>query len=76
VTYLAYFVGDLAQGASFDVAISYVVAQALKVIPNTDPVLCEFPQYRVNFLELELTPTPRPSRSVRAPCSGRRADRD
>jgi hypothetical protein len=51
VTYLAYFVGDLAQGGSFDVPISYAVAQALKVVQN-NPQLCEFPQYHVNFLEL------------------------
>jgi hypothetical protein len=51
VTYLAYFVGDLAQGASFDVPISYAVAKALKVI-QTNPQLCVFPQFRVNFLEL------------------------
>jgi hypothetical protein len=50
VTYLAYFVGDLALGDSFDVPISYAVAKALKVV-QTNPVLCEFPQYRVNFLE-------------------------
>ena len=58
VTYLAYFVGDLAQGASFDVPISYVVAKALKVVPNTNPRLCAFPQYRVNFLELAVVPEP------------------
>jgi len=58
VTYLAYFVGDLAQGASFDVPISYIVAKALKVVPNTNPQLCEFPQYRVNFLELAVVPEP------------------
>jgi hypothetical protein len=51
VSYLAYYVGDLAQGASFDVPISYAVAQALKVI-QSNPQLCEFPQYHVNFLEL------------------------
>jgi hypothetical protein len=51
VTYLAYYVGDLAQGASFDIPISYAVAKALKVV-QTSPLLCEFPQYRVNFLEL------------------------
>lgn len=50
VTYLAYFVGDLAQGASFDVPISYAVAKALKVV-QTNPQLCEFPQYHVNFLQ-------------------------
>jgi hypothetical protein len=53
VTYLAYYVGDLAQGAHFDVPISYAVAQALKVV-QTDPQLCVFPQYRVNFLELSV----------------------
>jgi hypothetical protein len=51
VTYLAYFVGDLAQGGSFDVPISYAVAKALKVV-QTNPQLCVFPQFRVNFLEL------------------------
>jgi hypothetical protein len=51
VSYLAYFVGDLVQGDSFDVPISYVVAKALKRI-RKDPNLCVFPQYRVNFLEL------------------------
>jgi hypothetical protein len=50
VTYLAYFVGDLAQGASFDVPISYAVAKALIVV-QTNPQLCMFPQFRVNFLE-------------------------
>lgn len=50
-TYLAFFVGDLAQGASFDIPISYAVAQALRVV-STNPTVCEFPQYRVNFLEL------------------------
>jgi hypothetical protein len=58
VTYLAYFVGDLARGASFDVPISYVVAKALRVVPNTNPQLCEFPQFRVNFLELTEVPEP------------------
>lgn len=58
VTYLAYFVGDLAQGASFDVPISYLVAKALRVVPNTNPQLCEFPQYRVNFLEHAVVPEP------------------
>jgi hypothetical protein len=53
VTYLAYFIGDLAQGAHFDVPISYAVAKALKVV-QTDPQLCVFPQYRVNFLELSV----------------------
>ena len=53
VAYLAYFVGDLAQGDSFDVPISYVVAQTLKHVSN-DPNLCVFPQYRVNFLELSV----------------------
>lgn len=57
VSYLAYFIGDLAQGASFDVPISYIVAQALKVV-STDPVVCEFPQFRVNFLELAVVPEP------------------
>lgn len=52
-TYLAFFVGDLAQGASVDVPISYAVAQALKVV-STNPTLCVFPQYRVNFLELSV----------------------
>jgi hypothetical protein len=51
VSYLAYFVGDLAQNASFDVPISYLVAKALKVV-QANPQLCVFPQYRVNFLEL------------------------
>ncbi len=51
VSYLAYYVGDLAQGAHFDVPISYAVAQALKV-DEKNPQLCWFPQYRVNFLEL------------------------
>ncbi|HEU4428465.1 MAG TPA: PEP-CTERM sorting domain-containing protein [Myxococcota bacterium] len=58
VTYLAYFVGDLAQGASFDVPISYVVAKALRMVPNTTPQLHEFPQYRVNFVELAVVPEP------------------
>ena len=53
VAYLAYFVGDLAQGASAAVPINYAVAEALKVV-STNPQLCEFPQYRVNFLELAL----------------------
>jgi hypothetical protein len=53
VTYLAYFVGDLAQGAHFDVPISYAVAKALKVV-QASPQLCEFPQYHVNFLELSV----------------------
>jgi hypothetical protein len=57
VTYLAYYVGDLAQGASFDIPISYAVAKALKVV-QTNPLLCEFPQYRVNFLELAQVPEP------------------
>ncbi|MBM4384592.1 MAG: PEP-CTERM sorting domain-containing protein [Deltaproteobacteria bacterium] len=57
VTYLAYYVGDLAQGASFDVPISYAVAMALKVV-QTNPLLCVFPQYRVNFLELAQVPEP------------------
>ena len=57
VTYLAYYVGDLAQGASFGVPISYAVAKALKVV-QTNPQLCEFPQYRVNFLELAQVPEP------------------
>lgn len=51
VSYLAYYVGDLAQGAHFDVPISYAVAKALKV-DDSNPQLCWFPQYRVNFLEL------------------------
>lgn len=50
-TYLAFFVGDLAKGASFDMPISYLVAQALKVV-STNPTVCEFPKYRVNFLEM------------------------
>ena len=57
VSYLAYFVGDLAQGASFGVPISYAVAKALKVI-SSNPQLCVFPQYRVNFLELAAEPEP------------------
>jgi hypothetical protein len=52
VTYLAYFVGDLAQGASFDVPISYAVAKALKVVQTNPQQLCVFPQFRVNFLTL------------------------
>jgi hypothetical protein len=50
-TYLAFHVGDLALGASFDVPIAYAVAQRLKVV-SQNPTLCVFPQYRVNFLEL------------------------
>ncbi len=57
VSYLAYFVGDLAQGDSLDVAISYAVAKALKVVQQ-NPQLCVFPQYRVNFLELAVVPEP------------------
>ena len=57
VTYLAYHVGDLEQGDSFDVPISYVVAKALKVV-NKKKRLCVFPQYRVNFLELAVVPEP------------------
>ncbi len=53
VTYLAYFVGDLVKGDSFDVPISYAVAKALKRI-RKDPNFCVFPQYRVNFLELSV----------------------
>jgi hypothetical protein len=52
VTYLAYFVGDLVQGGSYDVPISYAVAKALKLVKGSKPKLCLFPQYRVNFLEL------------------------
>lgn len=52
-SYLAFFVGDLAQGASFGIPISYAVAQALKVV-SSNPTICEFPQYRVNFLELSV----------------------
>jgi hypothetical protein len=50
-TYLAFHVGDLALGASFDLPIAYAVAQRLKVV-SQNPTLCVFPQYRVNFLEL------------------------
>ncbi len=57
VSYLAYHIGNLAQNASFNVPISYAVAQALKVI-STSPQLCVFPQYRVNFLELAVVPEP------------------
>lgn len=57
VTYLAYFVGDLVKGDSFDVPISYAVAKALKRI-RKDPNFCVFPQYRVNFLELAVVPEP------------------
>lgn len=52
-TYLAYYVGDLEKGASFAVPIRYAVAQALKVV-QSNPQLCEFPQYHVNFLELSV----------------------
>jgi hypothetical protein len=58
VSYLAYRIGDLAQNASFDVPISYVVAQALMIVPGSSPLLRMFPQYRVNFLELVLVPEP------------------
>lgn len=57
VSYLAYFVGDLAQGAGFGVPIDYVVAKALKVV-STNPTVHMFPQYRVNFLELTVVPEP------------------
>jgi hypothetical protein len=57
VTYLAYYVGDLAQGDSFGIPISYAVAKALKVV-QTNPLLCVFPQYRVNFLQLAQVPEP------------------
>jgi hypothetical protein len=59
VTYLAYFVGDLLRGDGFDVPISYAVAKALKRI-SKDPSFCVFPQYRVNFLELEIGRVPEP----------------
>jgi hypothetical protein len=52
VTYLAYFIGDLVQGDSTDVPISYAVAKALKLVKGSKPKLCLFPQYRVNFLQL------------------------
>ena len=58
VSYLAYRIGDLAQNASFNVPISYAVAQALKLVPGSNPQLCMFPQYRVNFLELAVVPEP------------------
>ncbi len=57
VTYLAYFIGDLAQGDSSDVSIQYAIAKALKVVQQ-NPQLCVFPQYRVNFLELAVVPEP------------------
>jgi hypothetical protein len=58
VSYLAYHIGDLAQNASFNVPISYAVAQALRLVPGSNPQLCLFPQYRVNFLELAVVPEP------------------
>lgn len=58
VSYLAYRIGDLAKNASFNVPISYAVAQALMLVPGTNPQLCIFPQYRVNFLEHALVPEP------------------
>jgi hypothetical protein len=66
VTYLAYFVGNLAQGAHFDVPISYAVAKALKVV-QTDPQTCFFPQYHVNFLELAV---PEPVATALLACGG------
>ncbi len=50
-TYLAYFVGDLAQGAQHEIPIEYQVAQKLFKDPS-DPNRFIFPQFRVNFLEL------------------------
>ncbi|HEY8119762.1 MAG TPA: PEP-CTERM sorting domain-containing protein [Myxococcota bacterium] len=57
VTYLAYFVGDLAQGASSSVPISYAVAKALKLVQGS-PRTYWFPQYRASFLELTVVPEP------------------
>jgi hypothetical protein len=57
VSYLAYFVGDLAQGETFDVPIEYVVAKALKVV-STNPTEYQFPKYHVNFVELAVVPEP------------------
>ncbi len=54
VTYLAYFVGDLAQDESEQIAIDYRVAQALYQVSGSSPLLCLFPQYRVNFLQLSV----------------------
>jgi hypothetical protein len=50
-TYLAYFVGDLPQGAQHEIPIEYRVAQKLFKDPN-DSSRFIFPQYRVNFLAL------------------------